>query len=138
MSAIAWILSIPQFVMVTVVGVYSLRAHRAAQDIMADHPKSAGRLGNYAQLAFLLAVAYVLIQVEWAMSQSTAFSPTLADVLTTAWDLMVLTCLLIWSLSAYEQAKDKLTPTTPCRPCPWRGEGDAHVLPGCCAPKSNG
>lgn len=118
MSTIAWVMSLPQFVLAVFVGIYSLRAHRAAQDIMHNHPKSAGRHGNFAQMAFLLTVAYVLIQVEWAMSQQFGYAPTLADVLSTLWDLMVLACLLMWSLTAYEQSKDKLVPRTPCRECP--------------------
>jgi len=133
MSPISWIMSLPLFLLCTVVGICALRAHRAAQDIMVGHPKSAGRLGNFSQLSFMLSMGGILAQALWALSQDSNYQPNLADVVSVLWGILVFICLLVWNITVFETAKDKLVPTRPCRPCPWRGEGEAHLLPaGCC------
>lgn len=137
MSTIAWVMSLPQFILVAMVVILGFRAHRASEEIRKTSPKAAGRIGNFSQGVILMAIAYILTQGCWASSQPADYRPVLADVVSTAWELLMLVHLLVWIIVVYEVAKDRLAPKKACRPCPLRGEGELELLDGlCCKGKS--
>lgn len=120
----------PQIIVAALVIFFSMRTHAQAISIWERHPKTAARTTSLTHGSFLLALAYVFIQVNWAMSMPEHWVPSTLDLCNVAWDFVVMICLLMWSLTAGETVKDRMKPEErkPCRPCPWRGEGEDHLI----------